>query len=584
MYRGYQGERASDLAATELRLTEELRAAAVEAYESIDKVCNSLHELAERGQEDPRRLIHALRALKEQDRLFQPELRVRKFLLEIGIRNNNFSSGVRIYLDDLTFVEYVEKLRIITARRLIIHTDMSFSSISGAVGYLSYKSFIGACRRWTGGSPKEIRGEAENAPFEYFSVDTLLAIERGRLSSEEQQELLNRLRILYPATFGRVGMGKTIEVTPLFDAASFERYQMESVIWPKLCAVPYEEQRVIAAELQPKTTAVFRFLHEKSRTLGRRDRNRGIEVAQLALDSLDGAETHLGPMGVQARIEAEGWLGNAYRLAVNLPVAEPLIRRAVAGVQDGSVYDKTKSGIIYTQYGALEMFKRKYDPAVEAFAQAIRLFEEAGNTGWTIDVLIQRADVFIRADQVRSAEEDLRNALKKAHQIGHSEFIGQATLDLAILLTRSGFHHQAKSCIAELDADLFSQNEVYRLRARWIRAVIEHNCGNLNTAESEYLTAWNDLQHLDIPMYSALLPLDMAALYLDMGEVERVMHYASVCLVHCQAYQIFEETAAILELLRIAITEAHVTNHLLLDLKSVIQRDDLIAMGGQGPQ
>lgn len=71
-------------------------------------------------------------------------------------------------------------------------------------------------------------------------------------------------------------------------------------------------------------------LSQKSRELGRKDRWRGVVLAEVALASLDGCAAALGDRVVELR--ALGWarLANALRLACDPKQAERAITRAEA--------------------------------------------------------------------------------------------------------------------------------------------------------------------------------------------------------------------------------------------------------------
>ncbi len=133
----------------------------------------------------------------------------------------------------------------------------------------------------------------------------------GDLDADEVRTFREGLVELYPDVFGPRDESPPAETVPApapavlsLDAEALERFQAGE-LWPRLAGLPFAEQRKLVAGWTFWTPAPFQFLHRKSREEGRRDKLRGVEVAQLALDSLDGNEARLGSR-IHA-LRAEGW-------------------------------------------------------------------------------------------------------------------------------------------------------------------------------------------------------------------------------------------------------------------------------------
>ena len=58
---------------------------------------------------------------------------------------------------DLSFSDYLLKLRVTAAQQLLADTDMSLSAVAERVGYTNYISFKRAFVRYTGDAPKAYR-------------------------------------------------------------------------------------------------------------------------------------------------------------------------------------------------------------------------------------------------------------------------------------------------------------------------------------------------------------------------------------------------------------------------------------------
>ncbi len=127
-----------------------------------------------------------------------------------------------------------------------------------------------------------------------------------------------------------IGLVPSILDSGPVDGAVLARFVAEHEVWPRLSGLPYESQRLVVQQYVFTSPELFDLLREKSRQEGRRDRQRGIELAELALLSLDVSAAALGERIHELRALGRAWLGNAKRLALDFPGAEeasPLIPR-----------------------------------------------------------------------------------------------------------------------------------------------------------------------------------------------------------------------------------------------------------------
>ncbi len=77
------------------------------------------------------------------------------------------------------------------------------------------------------------------------------------------------------------------------------------------------------------STVLFDLLRKVSRLEGRKKRQRGIELAKLALVSLERSDRVFGDRIHDLRAHGWAWLGNAYRLALDFSEAAAAFEHAV---------------------------------------------------------------------------------------------------------------------------------------------------------------------------------------------------------------------------------------------------------------
>lgn len=71
--------------------------------------------------------------------------------------------GRRLEVENATFEQLKDEVRLVTSRDLLARTDMAISDVAAALGYATPSAFVRAFRRWTGSSPSTWRRGARGA-------------------------------------------------------------------------------------------------------------------------------------------------------------------------------------------------------------------------------------------------------------------------------------------------------------------------------------------------------------------------------------------------------------------------------------
>ena len=231
-----------------------------------------------------------LRYLEEH--LFDPDLDPDRWLRACQVRDGLV--GIRFHVEmSLAPGAYLWDCRLETASRLLRDTEMPVYQIAELVCYAGRQAFSDAFKKWCGLRPtvfrrsiREVIRKLGLAPEKMSSTRYLQQAMTGRLDWSEVTVLDQRLRALYPAladhrpakTAAGAGQG----------GDELDEQQLAARLWEQLEDRPFVgQQALVRHQVLFRTPALFDLLRTKSRKAGRQDRRRGVELAELALVSLE---------------------------------------------------------------------------------------------------------------------------------------------------------------------------------------------------------------------------------------------------------------------------------------------------------
>ena len=521
------------------------------------------------------------------EHLFEASLSVLGACEAVGIGNRNIAAELRAYTG-YTVDELIDKLRIDTAVGLVVATRIKVASIGHLLGFKAYSTFLRAYKHWTGETPRDTRNRhgidpAADIPFDFGNWRLVRRIGEGALTPDEQRRFHDRLAEFYPEEFGeREGCAPetaTVVVPAVMDAEAFERFQAAEVIWPKLVELPFTEQRELVRGCPFWTPAFFDFLHRKSREEGRRCRQRGIEVSQLVLDSLDASEARLGERVHELRVEGWSWVGNARRLALDFGGAEAPFHRAEALLDAHNLRDSRAAGIFYFLKGTFRMFQRRQVEAIDLYDSALPPLEKARDVRFQIKTLLQRALALIYHTRFEEVEPTLKTARCLLKDEADEELAFCIIHTRIVASARAGKFDRAENQLKTIaDRVVKLSVPLWRCQILWLEAIIDHGLGRLELAETKYLSSWHDFGDLDEPLKAALVLLDLAVLYSETGEATKVIEISTkICHVF-ESIKLYNETTASLRLLYDAISRVQVTEAALREVRFALWRDPLVGL------
>lgn len=484
--------------------------------------------------------------------LFDPDLNVDQLKRACGVRDNSIAVAFHAAVGQPPGA-YITERRLETAGKLLRESKLPVWQVSDLVGYSSIQVFSRSFSRWAGKSPNSYRrGVQGAAPAEIAS--TALAV--GDMIQAPSPQTLLRSHI---------------------DLEKAEELEAEE-LWLAIRNRPRELQRgVVRQRLGFHSTAFFECLLKKSRQEGRDNRERGVEIATLAIESLAALQGSFDPARLSG-LEARGWawLGNAHRLMMSFQDAEAAFR--VAESHLGKVPGDLLAGGELLQYrGALFWYQRRYEEALALEDRALESFRALGRADLMAQALVVKAAVHESAGDLESTIPVLleaRSLVKDQHEPFLSLSIHQW---LVVAYTQTGCHQEAVGLLPDVKRIAL---EVKSARAAahvtWVEGKVEQLRGNLASAEARYLEAHASFEALNDSYHAALVTFDLTTVYTLTHRYDELVEPASEMLRVFAAVGLPRESLLALNMLREGISSQEATQELLREIGAglgKIQRD-----------
>jgi len=461
---------------------------------------------------------------------------------------------------------YITEARLETATRLLCDTELSVAEIGLLVGYSDVTAFRMAFKRRLRRTPQEFRRRSRQAewPAELRSLLHWRRIQRSEMTQEARLWLARWLR--------RRRRRERLRPDQHSDRLVAE------VFWEMLSAESPDSRRdLVRREILFDTPVFFHLLGEKSLELGRKSQEEGIEVAELALISLEPYSKIAGRAAV-AELRALGWarLGNARRLDGDLESSDRAFRECHRHWNSAS--DPRDLQILVELLdleASLRIFQRRFSAAMDLLSRSIALGRATtGDLRRLIGSLLQRVAILVYQDHLQPALEDLASARELLSEVDAPYLELIVYQDLAGIYALTGEHERARASIVEARRrcqSVGTRFNVYQLD--WIEGQISRNTGNLREAHDRFEEARAGFLQQHCTLHHAAVCLDLASLYLDQNRYPEASRLATEAFVLFESYQVERETLGALELLREALLAGHVTDRAISRAKdAIVQR------------
>ncbi|MEM7583637.1 MAG: helix-turn-helix domain-containing protein [Acidobacteriota bacterium] len=509
-------------------------------------------------------------------RFLQPSLNATEAWKAAGIKD----TGVMVTFKQATgstLVQYIAAARIEVAVVLMTTTELGLSTISQLVGYTYHPTFTDNFRRVMGKRPSEV--ERQPMPMALIGDEISLRAGRGLLEPDEMVTYIEHLMRICPEATVLIRKklcNDNLQPRIVVDGERTDELQALGV-WEQISTLPFEEQCQQVRRYQFRSTVLFDLLRKRSRWEGHTDHQRGVQLAKLALVSLEDCDNVFGSRIHDLRALGWAWLGNAQRLAVDLANASTSFEHADREWEKPRE-NKDTSVLANLHYlkGALQMVLRDYKQAIRHLNQSCALFQTLNQLKDEARTLIFRAATYGYAGSYRKAVQDLTEALALIDENTDKEFAFAVRGNLANALIRAGMAEsaskellQARHLIGQLDDPMGA------IRVDWIAGDLAEIQGDLENAKRWYQKVRIALRGAGDPRYLGMISVDLMLIHRQQGDLESAAMLAAETLPILGSMDLHTETIAAVGLLANAVKERQLSDQVLSNLRVALRHDPL---------
>ncbi len=533
-----------------------------------------------RIRRDRARAPRALRKLFTviASRLFHPSLNANEAWKEAGIRTHRLG-GVFKEVAGTSLGQYIAAARIEVASALMATTDLQLTTVSLSVGYTHHPTFADNFKRLKGKLPSRVARKALPPPL----IDDEMSLKAGRglLDDDTAVDHIEQLLRIYPVAANRVreaicAADAATEPRVMVDGAHSDELKAEG-LWQQISDLPFDAQCQQVRRYLFYSTVLFDLLRKKSRLEGRKSRQRGVEVAELALVSLETSDQVFGERIHDLRALGWAWAANALILALDFAAAAAAFEQADREwSRPREKQDLSVLATIYRLKGVMRMMRREYVEAIQDLDHSCSLCQQLVQKRGEAKAMIQRASVHTYAGKLSEAVENFREAASLIDEDQERELAFAIRGNLAAALARGG---EAASAVKELERarqlNRHIDDPLGTIKLDWIEGDLGELQGDLEKAKRFYTGVRTEFRDAGESRYLGMVSVDLMTIHSQLGEWESVGELAVVTLPLLAAMQLHSETVAVVNFLAEAIKTQGFSRRLLKDLRAALRQDPL---------
>lgn len=279
--------------------------------------------------------------------------------------------------------------------------------------------------------------------------------------------------------------------------------------------------------------------------------HQALDLAELALDVAVRVDyrAYGASFTYDLVAQALGHKGNALRVLGELARADQVLGYALRVFAEEKADDHLTRAEVYGFVVSLRRDQRRFSEAESFLNAAMEVYRAVEQHRGVARLLIkgsliaqERGDLDLALARIRQAL-----ALMTADEDPHLYFY--ARYDEALFLAERGDHAAARDYLALYREGIEGLQERAMDRwLKWLDARIAHALGDAATAEAGYRKVREDYLRAELPYDAAVISLDLALLYAEAREHEKVRELAASMLPVFQAREIHRDAFAALML------------------------------------
>lgn len=341
---------------------------------------------------------------------------------------------------------------------------------------------------------------------------------------------------------------KTEQALADFLAPELRLDEPMEILLAEICRASEEEQEWLVRERRFAYPAVVRHLMDQSHAARYENPRRMLHLALLARLTAEACSVETAgsaPRLADLRTRAWGCYGNSLRVCGDLQAADEAIAIAWDFRDDGTG-DPPLHARLLEQTASLRSFQGRFHEAAELAEQAGRIYRSLGRKHDLGSAMVQQAIPLLYAGETEAAIDLLNRAIPRIDPDKNSHILLAACHNLIrgyIDLERPA---QALSLYFEA-RDLYQQlgeDTTIRLRTGWQEGQLLRDLGNLSAAEHILLQARQGFLERGLAYEVALVSLDLASIYVKLGQCEELKAVVSEALPIFRALRVQREALA----------------------------------------
>jgi tetratricopeptide (TPR) repeat protein len=294
----------------------------------------------------------------------------------------------------------------------------------------------------------------------------------------------------------------------------------------ELAPLPMDEQeRWVGAYERFANIQLVKRLAELSHAVRYENPARMLHLASLARMTAEVCTVDLaGSTPRLADVRAQAWLhyANALRLTGRLREAEGAFASA-QGFCDAGTGDPPLRASLLERMVSLRISQRRFDQAIQVADEATKIYRELGETQSVASTMVQMAIAQLFSGAPEAAIRTLNRAIPMIDHEGDPHLLLAASHNLIRCYIELEQPEQALSIYFEI-RDLYRefQDPLIAVRAGWQEGQILRDLGHLRAAEAALLGARQGFLDRELFYETAVVSLDLSAVYLRLGETEKL--------------------------------------------------------------
>lgn len=347
-------------------------------------------------------------------------------------------------------------------------------------------------------------------------------------------------------------------------------------LWAELAALSPEEQvRRVETDRRFANPELIQRWIDGSRVVRFEDPEKIFQLAHLACLAAESCSVEeTGSPERLADLRSQGWrqYGNALRVQGRLRESEAAFSRAQRYCQEGTG-DPPVQAKLLAQIVSLRIFQRRFEEAAKLAEEAGRIYKEIGSSDAYASTMVQKAVASLYAGDPESAVRTLNRAIPLIDPAGDPHLLLAACHNLVRCYIDLEQPERALSIYFETRGLYREFNDsLILLRAGWQEGQLLRDLGHLQAAEASLLRARDGFVAQDLKYEAALISLDLAAVYVKLGDAEKLKETVATTVPIFQALGVDREALASLLQLQQLSEQGRQTVNLIRVLSSVIEQ------------